>query len=143
MKIGILIKRFEKLSNCELRIIDGILNNQQLELSLLIQDGRVGNENPDAEIIHYGGISETVYANKMLRLFRAKALLFSKHWPAFSANLGILSLDLLALTRVIGYAIKSLFMSSYKKNIEILGGVYGNNEIHGIKDQLMKVRCIY
>ena len=44
MKIGILIKEFEKLSNWELRIINKIIKNKELELSLLIQDGRDGNE---------------------------------------------------------------------------------------------------
>ena len=40
MKIGVLIKKFEKLSNWELRVIDNILNHNELELSLLILDGR-------------------------------------------------------------------------------------------------------
>ena len=40
MKIGILVRKFEELANWELRIIDEIMNNQKLELSLLIQDGR-------------------------------------------------------------------------------------------------------
>ncbi|HTO16589.1 MAG: hypothetical protein PHP72_03565 [Dysgonamonadaceae bacterium] len=44
MKIGVLIKEFEKLSNWELRIIEKIINDKELELSLLIQDGREGNE---------------------------------------------------------------------------------------------------
>lgn len=40
MKIGILIKKFENLANWELRIIDEIIDNPELELSILIQDGR-------------------------------------------------------------------------------------------------------
>lgn len=42
MKIGVLIKEFEKLSNWELRIIEKIINDKELELSILIKDGREG-----------------------------------------------------------------------------------------------------
>ncbi|MDB4638254.1 hypothetical protein OAE64_00030 [bacterium] len=40
MRIGILIKDFEQLSNWELRIIENIKNDSNLELILLIKDGR-------------------------------------------------------------------------------------------------------
>lgn len=43
MRIGILIQEFEVLSNWELRIINEILKDPSLELALLIQDGREGN----------------------------------------------------------------------------------------------------
>ena len=46
IKIGILIRQFDTLSNWELRIIDKIFSNENLELSLLIKDGRKGNDNP-------------------------------------------------------------------------------------------------
>lgn len=45
MKLGILIKDFNKLANWELRIIHEIINDTKVELSLLIQDGRVESEN--------------------------------------------------------------------------------------------------
>jgi len=48
MRIAILIKEFENLSNWELRIINEIKNNPRLELSLLIQDGRVGDQNQNS-----------------------------------------------------------------------------------------------
>ena len=35
---------------------------------------------PDARLIHYGGQSEKVRPDKMVRLFRAKAQFFYKHW---------------------------------------------------------------
>jgi len=47
MKIGILIRKFENLSNWELRIIEEIMNNPGLELSLLIQDGRGGKNSAE------------------------------------------------------------------------------------------------
>jgi len=45
MKIGILIREYDSLKNWELRIIQEIINSETLELSLLIQDGRIGSEN--------------------------------------------------------------------------------------------------
>ena len=44
MKIGILVKNLIELSNWELRIINEILIDKNIELSILIQDGRCGNE---------------------------------------------------------------------------------------------------
>lgn len=44
MKIGILIKNYDSLRNYELRIIQEIIQSPVLELSLLIMDGRTGNE---------------------------------------------------------------------------------------------------
>lgn len=41
MKIGVLIRSFDSLRNHELRIIQGIIDSPELELSLLIMDGRV------------------------------------------------------------------------------------------------------
>ena len=44
MRVGILIKQFDGLSNWELRIIREIISNDNLDLSLLIMDGRKGDE---------------------------------------------------------------------------------------------------
>ena len=60
LKIGILIKEFEALSNWELRIIKEIINNSSLELAVLIQDGREGNNNPKT------------LKNKLKRLLKSK-----------------------------------------------------------------------
>ena len=38
-----------------------------------------------AEIIHHGGGSDRVAADKMIKLLRAKAQLYWKHWSALSA----------------------------------------------------------
>ena len=40
LKIGILIKKFDNLSNWELRIIDKIFKDSNYKLELLILDGR-------------------------------------------------------------------------------------------------------
>lgn len=47
LKIGILIREFQTLSNWELRIFDEILKNNNYEISLLIKDGRKGKNNPN------------------------------------------------------------------------------------------------
>ena len=59
---------------------------------------------PDARIVHYGGASEKARAGKMVRLFRAKSQLYSKHWSGSAAWLGTRTLDLWALVRVIAFA---------------------------------------
>ncbi|MGZ2368710.1 glucosamine inositolphosphorylceramide transferase family protein [Ancylomarina sp. YFZ004] len=63
MRIGILIKEFEALSNWELRIINRILKDPSLELALLVQDGREGNNSPKT------------LKNKLKRLFKSKNII--------------------------------------------------------------------
>ena len=46
LKIGILIREFDNLSNWELRIIEKIISDEYFELRLLIKDGRYGKESP-------------------------------------------------------------------------------------------------
>ena len=55
---------------------------------------------PDAEIVHYGGASEKVRADKMVRLLTAKAQLFRQHWRPWQVALGIKLLGLWAFTRM-------------------------------------------
>lgn len=43
---------------------------------------------PDAQIIHYGGASETVRADKMVRLMRAKTELIKRHFRPGTRHLG-------------------------------------------------------
>lgn len=54
---------------------------------------------PTAEIIHYGGASETVRAEKMTRLLRAKVQLFRKHWSPLGAAYAVTMLRLWAWSR--------------------------------------------
>jgi hypothetical protein len=73
---------------------------------------------PDATIIHHGGASERVRADKMVRLFQAKANLFRKHWGALSRPLGILALDTWALTRMLAFVVLMLFSASRRDSFE-------------------------
>ena len=56
---------------------------------------------PDAEIIHYGGASERVRADKMCRLFETKVMLFRKHWHPLRAWVGCQLLKVWVLSRII------------------------------------------
>ncbi|MBN2905819.1 MAG: glycosyltransferase family 2 protein [Rhodobacteraceae bacterium] len=54
---------------------------------------------PDATIIHYGGASEKVRADKMVRLLRAKAELIRRHIPAWQRPLALALFRLWPLSR--------------------------------------------
>ncbi len=58
---------------------------------------------PDAEIIHYGGMSETVPADKVERLLRANVTLAEKHWGSVKLWAGRLLIRLLVVVRALGY----------------------------------------
>ncbi len=60
---------------------------------------------PRAAIVHHGGASEPVRADKMVRLFSAKALLFKKHWSRASARFGVRMLDAWAFTRMAAFGL--------------------------------------
>ena len=60
---------------------------------------------PEAEIIHYGGRSETVPADKIVRLMRAKVTLARKHWGAAKLGAGLGILRLLVGLRAAGYGL--------------------------------------
>lgn len=53
IKLGILLKDFESLENWEYRIIEKIFDDPNLELSLIIKDGRNASENPNSFFIRF------------------------------------------------------------------------------------------
>lgn len=55
---------------------------------------------PEARLIHLGGQSDKVRADKMVRLLRAKAQYFRKHWGAGQAGFGFMMLRTWALSRM-------------------------------------------
>lgn len=59
---------------------------------------------PNAEIIHYGGLSETVPADMMERLLRAKLTLAKKHWGWMRLWLGRNLFCILVGVRALGYS---------------------------------------
>ena len=54
---------------------------------------------PEATIVHYGGASETVRSDKMVRVLRAKAELIKRHFGAGSRGIGLWLLKVWPLSR--------------------------------------------
>jgi len=73
---------------------------------------------PAAQIIHYGGASERVRADKMVRLFQAKAMLFERHWSRSAAAIGVRLLDLWALSRFVAFRFLSLVQARFSESCE-------------------------
>lgn len=65
---------------------------------------------PSARIIHYGGASESKRADKMVRLFTAKAELCRVHYGGAYARLCVAMLRLWAVARIGMFASAALFM---------------------------------
>lgn len=57
---------------------------------------------PEAEIIHYGGASERVRADKAARLLRAKIELIRRHFPPLTRGLGLALFRLWPYSRHVG-----------------------------------------
>jgi hypothetical protein len=56
---------------------------------------------PNATIIHYGGASQQVEAEKMIRLLSAKAELIKRYFPPISRQLGLMLFQLWAFFRAV------------------------------------------
>jgi len=73
---------------------------------------------PQAVIIHYGGGSETIRSDKMVRLLRAKVTLANDHWSNWQKPLASILLRGWVLSRIIAYQIIcTLMLASSKKAI--------------------------
>ena len=81
---------------------------------------------PDATIIHYGGASQPVRADKLVRLLQAKMELIKRHFPARSRRLGLLLFRLWPLTRRIACAAGARMWRSdeLSRQAEIWGKVW-------------------
>ncbi len=83
---------------------------------------------PDATIIHYGGVSETVKSDKMIRLLCAKARLVQRHWSPLTRDLGLTLLALWPWSRWIAYAGAARLTSraKYEENAQMWGEVWSS-----------------
>lgn len=63
---------------------------------------------PDAEIIHYGGASDTVRSDKMVRLMRSKMELVKRHFTPIGRPIGRAALALWPLSRAMTWKLISL-----------------------------------
>ncbi len=78
------------------------------DFDLCLRAGALGHRPlvlPSARLVHHGGVSERVAADRLVRLLRSKVLLFQKHWPPRAARAGSALLLLWALSRRIGYRV--------------------------------------
>lgn len=91
------------------------------EADLCLRAAKLGHKCmicPDATIIHYGGASETVRADMMVRLFKAKEQLFARHWPRWQLPIGIALLDMWAVARLVSFGATAKFRSKYREKYD-------------------------
>jgi GT2 family glycosyltransferase len=62
-----------------------------------------------ATIVHHGGASETVRADKLVRLLKAKMLLIHEHFPRGTRHIGFMLLALWPWSRGLAFRVLSLF----------------------------------
>lgn len=67
---------------------------------------------PDSEIIHYGGASEKVHADKMVRLLRAKEDLLTHHWGPVKRFFGGQLFALGVFVRMVGTSFLKFILST-------------------------------
>jgi N-acetylglucosaminyl-diphospho-decaprenol L-rhamnosyltransferase len=73
---------------------------------------------PDARVVHLGGASERIRADKMVRLIVAKVQLFEKHWPRWKTKLAIRLLDGWAFTRMATFSLLRLVRGGARQSYE-------------------------
>lgn len=81
------------------------------EADLCLRAHRLGAKprvTPEATIVHYGGASEKARADKLVRLFKAKRLLFERHCSPPARWWCTRMLDLWVVTRLAGAALGKL-----------------------------------
>jgi GT2 family glycosyltransferase len=61
----------------------------------------------NATIVHYGGASEKIQAEKFIRLLKAKGLLIHRHFPAYQKTLALSLLAAWPLTRFLAHSVIS------------------------------------
>ena len=74
---------------------------------------------PDATIIHYGGASEKILADKMVRLLKAKRLLMKNHWSARKYGVGKLIFQMYPFNRLLVSKTLGLFKRNLRKNADV------------------------
>lgn len=63
---------------------------------------------PEATIVHHGGASERVRADKMVRLLTAKVRLIRRHWPVPTRDAGVRLLAAWPLTRSLAWRVRGI-----------------------------------
>ncbi len=63
---------------------------------------------PRATIVHHGGASEPVRAEKLVRLLAAKATLIHRHWPRWKVPIGLMLLQAWPLSRLLALTLATM-----------------------------------
>ncbi|MCI5149907.1 MAG: glycosyltransferase family 2 protein, partial [Candidatus Electrothrix sp. MAN1_4] len=71
---------------------------------------------PAATIIHYGGGSEPVRADKIVRVLKAKKQLIRRHWGKRKQRLGIFLIQFAVFSRMLVYRIVRFFTGKTMSN---------------------------
>ena len=103
----------------ELRGFDPAFFMYGEEVDLCLRAAKLGHKClicPDAQIVHYGGASEKIRCDQMVRLFTAKAQLFRRHWSPRAARFGIRMLDGWALSRTMVFRLASFLGTRYSES---------------------------
>lgn len=82
----------------------------------------------DATIIHHGGASETVRADKLSRLLAAKTLLIDRHFPNRSRGLGKRLLAAWPLSRMIAHTVLSPIRPSSRRGRAVWSRVWRDRD---------------
>ena len=91
------------------------------ETDLCLRAGKLGHKCmicPDAKLIHYGGASEKLRSDKMVKLFQAKHQLFRKHWRPMLVAYGLAMLDLWAWSRMVACGVLRKVQPQYQAGYE-------------------------
>lgn len=74
---------------------------------------------PEATIIHHGGASEKILADKMVKLLKAKRLLMKNHWSAHSYAVGKLIFQMYPFNRLLVSKTLGPFGENFRKNSDV------------------------
>lgn len=105
----------------ELEGFDLRFNMYAEDADLCIRSAKIGKKSilyPEAEIVHFGGASESIRADKMARLLKAKVQLFNKHWTPLKARYAVVMLKLWSLSRTLVFKLLSKIKPTKKTSYE-------------------------
>lgn len=81
------------------------------EVDLCLRAAKLGYKplyTPDATIIHYGGVSQFIKANRIVQVLCAEVTLIYEHWPKSQIGFGVTMLLIRAFIKSIGWRILAL-----------------------------------
>jgi N-acetylglucosaminyl-diphospho-decaprenol L-rhamnosyltransferase len=84
---------------------------------------------PDATIVHHGGRSEARRADKMAKVYRARAQFLSKHASPRRAALGVRLIDLGVAARVLAHALLAWLLPASGEKLDLWHGVWRSRSV--------------